>query len=104
MNCFRDLVNGLSYTLDIDNNLVQSWQTDPLPEDQVAVAVTNDLGSMFEIYTNATHLLETYYIKGQPSTVSAQKGEITNAITAAYATANNGKTHNIVFPGTGALL
>ena len=46
---------------------------------------------MFEVYTNATKLLETYYVKGDAKTVSGQIGPITGAIKTAYATANNGK-------------
>ena len=46
---------------------------------------------MFEIYTNATRLLETYYIKGDAKTVTRQKAAIAGAIKTAYANANSGK-------------
>ena len=46
---------------------------------------------MFEIYTNATRLLETYYIKGDAKTVARQKATIAGAIKTAYANANSGK-------------
>ena len=83
---------GLSYTVSVENKAVLSWQATPPQENELVAAVTTDLGSMFEVYTNATRLVEKYYIKGDPSTVDGQKGDIAAAMVTAYATANNGNT------------
>ena len=86
----RESVTGLLYTLVNNSQPLESWQTDPLLEEDQSKAVNTSLGSMFEIYTNATRYLETYYIKGDANTVAGQKEPIANAIKTAYATANNG--------------
>ena len=82
------------YTVSMSNQLKQSWQADPLPEANVVAALTSDFGSLLEIYTNATHLVEKYYINGEPSTVNGQKVALQNAIVTAYSNANNGNYEN----------
>ncbi|XP_053395071.1 uncharacterized protein LOC128555750 isoform X2 [Mercenaria mercenaria] len=85
----RQIIPKVSYTLDVADAPVTSWETRPLLIKDLQTAVTEDFGSDLELWTNLTNTLRQIYFEGDAKTNYGKKGELTSAVVTAYSSANN---------------
>lgn len=100
---FSQIIPKVSYTVDVDNSGVRSWEAHPLRTDRLETAVADDFGTDLELWTNLTNALRQLYLEGDAKSNYGKKGQVKSAVVTAYSKANNGK-HFFLSLNNGPLL
>ena len=99
---YRSLVAKLSYTVQVDKKMLLSWETQPLPVDDVTDAVDMETNGMLAVFTDQTVALSELYLNGESREIYKKSEKIKSSITTAWSSVNNGKnifvglTHSLI--------